>query len=99
MVLNMTDMQKYFEDFYNANNGHLEKAEENQIKVWNNEKVDTQPLLLSCSLSDEQKEKMTYYDLKEIHNDNEKMMLSSMPALPFPIQLGWDRERQRVGHR
>lgn len=74
-------MQKYFEDFYNANDGHLEKAEKNQIKVWNNEKVDTQPLLLSCSLSDEQKEKMTYYNQKEIHYDNEKMMLSSMPAL------------------
>lgn len=51
-----------------------------QEKVWNGEKVDIQPLLLSCRMDEGILQELPVFDYEEIHYDKQKMFASQITA-------------------
>lgn len=52
-----------------------------QMQLWNGEKPDKQPLLLTCSLDEEDKCLYPDFTTKETHYDSEKMFLSGLKGM------------------
>jgi len=64
------------------------KSMEAQIAVWEDRIPETQPLLLSCDLPQEYKERFPDYHPGETHNDKAKMLLSGMKAMLYTATAG-----------
>ena len=56
----------------------FEYAAEQQIKLWNGEKPEKQPLLLTCAFDKARQEKIPLFNTKEIHYDSEKMLVNGL---------------------
>ena len=57
-----------------------------QSKVWLGEGVASQPLLLHCPLSPDEKQSFPAYSYKDIHYDSEKNMIFHIPAMLSSIR-------------
>ncbi len=59
----------------------FEKAAELQLAVWQGEKPEKQPLLLTCQLDREDKERFPSFSLKESYRDSEKMFANEFKTM------------------
>jgi uroporphyrinogen-III decarboxylase len=66
----------------------FEEAAKLQMKVWNKEPVERQPLLLSCSLDEEDDRKYPDYNTKEVHYDSQKMFMHQFRAMMTAVYGG-----------
>jgi hypothetical protein len=75
-------------DILKQHREEFDRAAELQIALWNGEKPEKQPLLLSCDLSLEQNKKYPEYDTKAIHYDSEKTLLNGLRAMMTVVNGG-----------
>ena len=66
----------------------LQNAIDNQIKVWNQEIVDSQPLLLQCPLSNDERDKFPTHTFKDVHYDSQKNMEAYIPQMLMSLRGG-----------
>ena len=66
----------------------FEKAAQLQKAVWEGEKPETHPLILSCSLDESDIGELPAYNLKEIHFDKEKMFISQLRSMMSAVYGG-----------
>jgi hypothetical protein len=65
-------------DYIKSNESYIAKAITLQNSIWQSERIEMPPLALSCWLTEEQKSWLTWYNLKEIHFDSEKMFINGL---------------------
>ena len=66
----------------------FERAAEQQIRLWMGDTPERPPLLLSCSLDEEDDRKFPYYNTKEIHYDTDKMFASQFRQMMSAVYGG-----------
>ena len=74
----MLDGIKKAIDYIKSNDAYINNAIKLQDSIWQNDKTDMPPLVLSCGLTEEQQSWLPYYNLKEIHFDSEKMFINGL---------------------
>jgi hypothetical protein len=65
-------------DYLIQNRGRFEAAAELQTALWNGVKPARQPILLKCSLDEEDDKKLPAFNTKETHYDSEKMFMQGL---------------------
>lgn len=66
----------------------IEAARRNQLRVWRGQTVDRQPLLLHCSLPEEEAAAWPCVGYRSIYTDARSNMLSQLPAMLTAVRGG-----------
>ncbi|MCL1792617.1 MAG: hypothetical protein FWG34_01985 [Oscillospiraceae bacterium] len=74
----MTDGMKKALDYIGENSAYVKTAIKSQTAVWRGEKTEIPALALSCPQTEEQRDWIAPYNLKEIHFDSEKMFANGL---------------------
>lgn len=84
----MKEIIKKALDEISQNKDYVDFSIEQQIKVWLLQKVESQPLLLHCPLSDAESELFPKHTYKDIHYDSQKNMEYHMESMLMSIRGG-----------
>jgi len=85
----MCNYDKFIE-YLKANKEKFIQGAELQKQLWNGDKPDKQPLLLSCMLDEETNALFPAYNSKEIHYDTEKMFVNGLKEMLSTAYGGMD---------
>ncbi len=72
------------------NKSTFDNGSKQQLMLWEGVIPEKQPLLLKCSLDAKQQEATPVFNLKEIHNDSERMFLSELRQTLTVVNGGFE---------